>query len=403
MFRGSGCERMGLLPITFPASPQTEQSSFPEPEGLEDTGGGVFLTTDYGSSWNTVNTGLTDSSVATLLVYGEYLFAGTLGEENQDDNVTDGGIFRSSDNGSTWSPTNNGLTNAEVYAFVADGTNLFSGTSTFDGNPGGVFRSTDSGNSWNAIDSGLPVLDVGPDGAQALAVSGPNILDGLEPDGQGIVYFSSNDGVSWNPSDFSPITRDEVEAFAVSGTNTFAATDFGVFLSTNNGISWITPDTDFKYQVTSFAVVGSDILAGTYYHGIFLSTNSGTSWTEINEGLTDSTILSITINGPYLFAGTDSTGVWRRPLSDFIPSSVPENAPVNFTNNLQVFPNPASDDLQIMGRQTGEVHLFDLLGREVLTPTPLVNGEGTLDVSHIESGMYFVRSGNESVKVEISH
>ena len=38
---------------------------------------GVFLSTNNGTSWNAVNTGLTDTSVYSLATSGPYLFAGT--------------------------------------------------------------------------------------------------------------------------------------------------------------------------------------------------------------------------------------------------------------------------------------------------------------------------------------
>src|SRR5262249_40457399 len=47
------------------------------------------------------------------------------------------GVFRSTDNGRSWLPTNAGLTNLNVFSFAMNGTGLFVGTA------GGVFRSTD--------------------------------------------------------------------------------------------------------------------------------------------------------------------------------------------------------------------------------------------------------------------
>ncbi|MBM4162119.1 MAG: hypothetical protein FJ217_13610 [Ignavibacteria bacterium] len=81
-------------------------------------GGGVFLSTDNGTSWTQVNTGLTNTSVWALAVGGTNLFAGTLG----------GGVFLSTDNGTSWSAANTGLTNTTVMAFAVSGLNLFAGT-----------------------------------------------------------------------------------------------------------------------------------------------------------------------------------------------------------------------------------------------------------------------------------
>ena len=73
----------------------------------------------------------------------------------------------------------------------------------------------------------------------------------------------------------------------------------------------------------------------------------------------------------------------------------------NMSNGIKVFPNPAIDELQILGGQAGTIHLFDLMGRERMNAND--DGTGaTLDVSRLESGIYFLREGNQSAKVEVS-
>src|SRR5271169_5139892 len=67
------------------------------------------------------------------------LFAGTWG----------GGVFLSTNNGTSWTAVNSGLTNFSIMSLAVSGTNLFAGTQN------GLFLSTDNGNSWNAVDSGL--------------------------------------------------------------------------------------------------------------------------------------------------------------------------------------------------------------------------------------------------------
>jgi hypothetical protein len=91
--------------------------------------------------------------------------------------------------------------------------------------------------------------------------------------------------------------------------------------------------------------------------------------------------------------------VWSFVYYIYPASSVSET--VNQGDEIQVFPNPATDALQILGGQTGTIHLFDLMGRERMT----ANNDGTsttLDVSSLESGIYFLREGNQSTKVEIA-
>jgi hypothetical protein len=87
--------------------------------------GGVFLSTNNGTSWQAASTGLTNTSVRALAVSGTNLFAGTYWR----------GVFVSTSNGTSWTAVNTGLTNTYVYALAVSGTNLFAGTGG-----GGVWR-----------------------------------------------------------------------------------------------------------------------------------------------------------------------------------------------------------------------------------------------------------------------
>jgi photosystem II stability/assembly factor-like uncharacterized protein len=101
-----------------------------------------------------------------------------------------------------------------------------------------------------------------------------------------------------------------------SGSNIYAGTSYGVYLSTDNGTNWtavndgLTNSLTYPYTyVNSLFVNNSNIYAGIY-GGVFLSTNNGTSWTILNKGLTSLNVHSIAVNGSNIFAGTDSNGVF---------------------------------------------------------------------------------------------
>src|SRR4029453_5033289 len=62
-------------------------------------GGGVFRSIDNGESWTGINDGLTATNVRVLAISPvDHIFAGTFG-----------GVFRSTDNGDHWIEVNNGL------------------------------------------------------------------------------------------------------------------------------------------------------------------------------------------------------------------------------------------------------------------------------------------------------
>ena len=112
---------------------------------------------------------MTNSAVDALAVSGTKLFAGTRG-----------GVFLSTNNGTSWTPVNSGLPEyTTVNALVVSGTNLFAGTQG-----AGVFLSTNSGTSWIAVNSGLPTPGVQPTtSVWSLAVSGTYLFAGTQGSG----------------------------------------------------------------------------------------------------------------------------------------------------------------------------------------------------------------------------
>jgi hypothetical protein len=342
-------------------------------------GGGVFLSTNDGTSWTQVNTGLTNTNVRSLAVKDANLFAGTWG----------GGVYLSTNNGTGWTQAIYGLTNPYVLSFAVTDTNLFAG---IDG--GGVFRTANSGTSWHQ--AGLLSYFVP---ALAVHVSG-SLFAGTT---RGI--FRTDDiGNTWTPVN-TGLTSTSVYSLAVNGTNLFAGTiNGGAFLSTNNGTNW-TQIGFVNITVWSFAVAGMNLFAGTS-GGVYFSTNNGTSWTPVNAGLPNTNIRSLAVSGTNLFAGTSGVGVWRRPLSEMIVSvePTPEEVPTQFSLS-QNYPNPFNPTTTItyalssQERDGVRLHVtlkvFDLLGRAVATlvnePRPAGTHSVKFNAEHLPSGVYFYR------------
>jgi photosystem II stability/assembly factor-like uncharacterized protein/transposase-like protein len=255
-------------------------------------GSGVFLSTNNGTSWTAVNSGLpTNSSINCLAVSGSNIFAGT-----------GSGVFLSTNNGTSWTAVNSGLTNTAVEDLDVSGSNIFAATSG-----GGVFLSTNNGTSWAAVNSGLSPYGLY---VNSLAVNGSNIFAGTFGSG---VFLSNNNGTSWTAAVNSGLTCDTVFCFAVSGSNIFAGTASGVFLSTNNGTSWTAVKSGLPTNsfIRSLAVSGTgEIFAGAGGAGVFLSTNNGTSWTAVNSGLSNGFVQALAVSSTGgIFAGTSGGGV----------------------------------------------------------------------------------------------
>jgi hypothetical protein len=132
-----------------------------------------------------------------------------------------------------------------------------------------------------------------------LAVRGSNIIASANEG----MYISTDNGLTWSTTPTGPTY---IKALAFSGANIFAGNNGGIFLSTDNGTNWITLKIDlFGGGFQCLAVSGTNIYGGVRWGGgIFLSTDNGTNWTPVVNGLTNRDISSLAINGSNIFAGT---------------------------------------------------------------------------------------------------
>ncbi len=263
------------------------------------TNSGIFRSADSGLSWTAVDSGLVTPAVMSLTASGGTIFAGT-----------DSGIFLSANNGTSWTAVDSGLTNSGITCFAQSDGALFAGTK------GGIFRSADNGTSWTAVDSGLANARI-----WCLAAGGGAIFAGTDSG----IFLSANNGASWTAAD-SGLPHSTVWSLAVSGNTVFAGTDGnGVYLSTDNGTSWSPANSGLSGEragslyIWCLAATNGRIFAGTDGDGIYQSANNGASWSAVDSGispgLTNSTILSLAVDGSTVFAGTGG-GLYSRPLAE---------------------------------------------------------------------------------------
>jgi photosystem II stability/assembly factor-like uncharacterized protein len=342
------------------------------------SGGGVFFTTDYGTSWIKHNYGLTFHDILAFTHYGTNLFAG----------VYNGGVFACADGDTSWTAVNTGLNSYAIESLANLGTYLFAG-----GWYGAIFRSSNSGANW------IPIYSVpGNPDVRCFAVSGNNLFAGTS----GGVYLTTNNGADWEQR--SSGLSGDVRSLVVSGTNLFAGTwGPGIYFSSDNGLNWTQVNSGLTHtNVTSFAVSGTNVIAGTYGGGVYFTTNNGANWTTINSGLFNTDVRSLTVTDSTIYAGTYETGsfageVWERPLSEILVGVEDQirGIPSNFILE-QNYPNPfnPSTTIQFQLPNSSFVNLkvYDMLGNEVAT---LVNEYKTagkynvvFDASKYSSGVY---------------
>ena len=335
-------------------------------------------------------------------------------------------MFRSSDDGNSWTSISNGLpltTSQNIFSWermIATPTSIFvAGWKVIDPSPyfeSFIYASTDDGANWH--DTRLPFFDtvpslhdtlpepvatvyaLAPDGDNLFAAtygSGIFLYNGndanwthtslqvtyfwcLLPTPSGIyagaggyeIWFTSDHGATWTLKN-NGIRDNYIIRLGATSRSLFAATEYydssnDLYRSTDQGNSWSVIQPGFSSN--GFTSIGDDIFSIDGNNGVVLSTNEGVTWQDFSANLpTDLRTDCLDIYDGYLFIGSDDgNGIYRRPLSDFGISSVPQT-PAETSQQIHIYPNPFSQSTQIsftsQAAGYAEVSVVNMLGVEV--------------------------------------
>jgi photosystem II stability/assembly factor-like uncharacterized protein len=270
---------------------------------------GLHRSEDHGTTWVQA---LSGGRVLSIAMSRDVLLIGT----EQD------GILRSGDGGHTFAGANAGLTDLTVLTlalspdFERDGTGFAATLS-------GLYRTRNAGKSWRALDfdTSVQCLSVSPRFGEDRIV-----LAGTESDG---LLRSDDGGAHWSPvSDL----RDRSVTAIVFSTRTIAvATDVGVAISADGGVSWRMTAADvgpvLALTITRTAS-GDVLLAGLHRNGVARAAEPFDCWTTANNGLHARVLLGLAFSPDFeadqtLFAAgpddgvlvsTDAGRTWRAHL-----------------------------------------------------------------------------------------
>jgi photosystem II stability/assembly factor-like uncharacterized protein len=119
---------------------------------------GVYKTTNGGTSWTAMNTGLTSTAVQALAISQnnpQYLYAGT---------AAGGGVYKTTNGGANWTQINTGISESSiaVQALLVhpDDPNI-AWVCIFDGltdATNGMYKTTNGGTSWFPITTGIGTI-----------------------------------------------------------------------------------------------------------------------------------------------------------------------------------------------------------------------------------------------------
>jgi photosystem II stability/assembly factor-like uncharacterized protein len=177
-----------------------------------------------GLSWIDITNGIADSNVVAIAVNDPYVFVGT------DDN----GIFYSNNGGTSWLAAGPGLSDF-ILSLAVNNTDLYAGTFS------GIFKSSDNGLTWthvfysiNQMKNTILTLDEIENCVFAGSASG--------------IIYTKNNGVDWNEIN-DGLTNLKIHAVGTDQTYLYAGTENGI---------WKRPLADFNIVANPYVKSNSD-------------------------------------------------------------------------------------------------------------------------------------------------
>lgn len=236
--------------------------------------------------------------------------------------VLGGGIYTSTNAGTTWRQTAAPNQNWVSVASSADGSKL--AAVVFGG---GIYTSTNAGVTWRL--AGAPnnqywaSIAMSSDGTKLAAADNASGTSGGYINGG--IYVSTNSGISWKLTS-APDQPWNVLASSANGTMLVAAVwTGGLYTSTNSGNSWVLASnalTSAAWASVTASADGTKQVAAVEGDGIYISTDAGTSWTLTSAPATnwlsvasssDGTKLVACVGyGGGIYTSTDSGVTWAQ-------------------------------------------------------------------------------------------
>ena len=312
-------------------------------------GQGLFKSSDNGTTWDSAGMNGYWINSISINETGDIFLIG-IGD------AYGTGIFKSMDNADSWTKVfgfddNYGGFNC---VYVAPDNSIWTGLN-YSPSHNGIYKSTDNGVTWDSVFSDQKNFNA------IVATTDGKVFAGS----YGRIYYSLDNGNTWGYSEEGLYPSKITAMAANSDGEIYAATaGYGIYRSDNNGTSW-----------EKVAGTGSDyscllidneqhIYAGSQGYWVNRSNDNGNSWELLKSGLTNKYILSLTVDKDgYLYAGSDTSGVFRS-VNKIVSGIWTQE---NNSPDISVYPNPSTGHVFISYRLSSpadaSLTIFNNLGK----------------------------------------
>ena len=261
----------------------------------ETQNGGIFRTTNGGTSWNSATSGISTSENVTWVapIIAHPSTDGTFYVARQR-------VYRSTNNGGAWTAISanvNGTSAVREMAISKSNSNIM-----YASTGSSIFLSTDAGATFTNKTSGLPgrtitSVNIHPNDENIAVLT----FSGF---GTGKVYKTTNMGTTWfsingNLPD-SPVNDCYIYTYDALNPNTyFVATDIGVFLTQDDGTTWV----ELKNNLPNTVIIHLDyshsnqmMRAGTHGRGVYEAFIDFTVPVELSSFTAETGVNTVVLN-----------------------------------------------------------------------------------------------------------
>jgi photosystem II stability/assembly factor-like uncharacterized protein len=292
--------------LSLPSSSITSFSSSLKNHNIFSSGtGGIFVYDGY--KWNTTSMliGQINGSMGLVRVhpYVPHLIISSF-----INSIFDCLIYISNDTGNTWQ-MNNYIEGGYITKIVFDHLDSNLMYSSYVGPAHGIQVSTNQGINWSVLTDYLFPVDL------IINPKNNQMLYALE--GDGIIFRSTNRGVSWSQIRASTDSQYTLIRFDPFESAIMYLGGYTLFKSDDSGFTWRDLSFNKKVSDLTFDNETGEMFIATSFNGVWRSTNGGDSFTEM-PGLPSQEVSAIHFykrwGRKYLMSGSGSLGAYEYDL-----------------------------------------------------------------------------------------
>ncbi|QBN18637.1 T9SS type A sorting domain-containing protein [Flavobacterium nackdongense] len=308
---------------------------------------GIYRSTDGGFNWTQINNGITSMQIWNIAYVNGVLYASS----------TNGTVFKSLNGGDNWVLSNTGISSTTIIRNFAFFNNKIFATSTNKG----VYISSDNGSSWAQHNSGIVGLV-----AEPLLIVDTDLFVGVNQkvykyDSVNQNWISKSTGIPNNTVGSLAYIKDNLQNISL-----FEATvnTNDVTISTNKGDSWTVAKSGLpSVGVYSLLGIGTEVYLGNDY-GVYKTTNQGVSWVDVS-GFTNASPAKFLCKSSTDLYVIQEAKLWKKSLASL---SVSDQVISVQNVNFKIYPNPSYGNFNIEVTENligAKATIYNLLGQKV--------------------------------------